>query len=115
MRFVDKRFGAGDVLAQGNLFAEKCKDAEMRDVLGADVLMYCFEVAYAGNGGQLVHAMREALKAEHSINADGLCVFELVATYVAREDKAYAKEIYENMLRVMEMNATTKKGGKNAK
>lgn len=117
MKFVEQIFSAKDVLQQGNLFAEKCKDADMRDVLSGDVLMYCFKTNFAGNGGQLMQAMRTALKTEHGINADGLCEFELVATYVAREDKAYAKHIYTNMLQVAEMQANkqTKKGGKNAK
>ena len=89
----------------------------MRDVLDSDVLMYGFQTCFAGNDRELMQAIRTALKTEHGINADGLCSLELVATYVAREDKAYAKKIYENMLQLAEMwaNKKTKKVAKNEK
>jgi hypothetical protein len=58
----------------------------MRNVLGADVLYYGCAVSFAGNGGELAEAMRNELKQMHGINADELCVFDLVATFVARED-----------------------------
>ncbi|WP_346308824.1 hypothetical protein [Limnohabitans sp.] len=103
--FGNKRYGIADVLAQGNLYAETCTDADMRDVLGVDVLMYCFGASYAGNGGQIAEAVRSELKHVHNIDADKLCAFELMATFVARDDKEYAKQIYEQMLQVTEAMA----------
>jgi hypothetical protein len=106
--FGNTRYGVTDVIAQGNLFADKCKNAEMRDVLGADVLYYGCAVSFAGNGGELAEAMRNELKQMHGINADELCVFDLVATFVAREDSKYAKQIYMQLLEVTEAMANKK-------
>jgi hypothetical protein len=100
MRLGETEFGVEDVLAQGNLFAQECKDAEMRDLLRTDILTYCLAVSYAANGEQLAKAIGAELKQRYNVDADALCVFDLLAAFIARHDKGYVESLYSLMLEV---------------
>jgi hypothetical protein len=97
-------YGVDDVLQQGDFFAARCQTRTTRDLYCTDVLWYCYAACKAKNKQELLEAMRTRLRDDCGIDLFGKNFtdwFQVAATYVARENTAYAQEIRENLQQVV--------------